>query len=169
MRRKRARASFVQCNSLPLGRKLRPSTVLNTSVSSAPLFYHFQLPLFIPHPVDTHNILNSLTIKTFSRMTQVTPWPSVFLVQGPTFLEHQPSLLILYRNVYCCCCCLFVPVGLWLFESYICRICSGRRITCIYGTYYVCVLKHRRLKPGTQARSAIYHWSTSLALFLVLF
>lgn len=37
-------------NSLPLGRKPNPSTGLNISVSWAPLFYHFQLPLFTPPP-----------------------------------------------------------------------------------------------------------------------
>lgn len=67
-------------NSLPLGRKPNPLTGLNISVSWAPLFYHFQLPLFILHLVDTHNILNSQTIKSFSSMTQVTSWPSLFLV-----------------------------------------------------------------------------------------
>lgn len=48
------------------------------------------------------------------------------MVQGLAFLEYDPCLFLLVLSDRCCC---WSHEGMWLFESPICRLCSGRKNT----------------------------------------
>lgn len=88
------------------------------------------------------------------------------MVQGLAFLEYDPCLFLLVLSDRCCCCS---HEGMWLFESPICRLCSGRKNT----TYmrpvclYLCPRAWTQGCEHTRQESAAHPHLQLLLFFLI--